>query len=123
MNHLKAYITGYALSLLLTLAPVYVLWMHEAADHAYPGHGVMIAAFVAAAVLQLLVQLYFFMHMGEERSPRYNFLALCFACVVVVILVGGTLWIMQELNARGHETHTSHTPFIEGVVTPQNSND
>lgn len=120
MTRLASYITGYALSVVLTMAPVYLLWMHEEADHAYPSHEVLFAAFVIAALLQLGVQLYFFLHLGEERSPRYNLMALCFALVVVGILVGGTLWIMHELKVRGH---VHHVPYIGGVITPQNSND
>lgn len=120
MTRLTSYIVGFVLSVVLTFAPIYLLWMHEVGAHAYPSHAVMYISFVAAALLQLLVQLYFFLHLGEERNPRYNLQALCFALIVVVILVGGTLWIMQELKVRGH---SEHQPFIHGVVTPQNSND
>ncbi len=120
MTRLTSYIVGFVFSIVLTFVPVSVLWMHEAADHQYPSHGVMFGTFVLAALLQLIVQLYFFLHLGEERKPRYNLQALAFALIIVVILVGGTLWIMQELKVRGH---SEHQPFINGVVTPQNSND
>ena len=120
MTRLTSYITGYVLSLVLTVVPVFLLWKHEAAGHVYPSHEVLFGVFIAAALIQLGVQLYFFLHLGEERSPRYNLMALVFALIVVAILVGGTLWIMQELKTRGH---MHHTPFIDGVVTPQNSND
>mgnify|MGYP001558750170 CR=1 FL=1 len=119
MTRLTAYITGFALSIVLTVLPLVLLWMHEAGGHAYPSHTMMYAAFVLFAVLQMGVQLYFFLHMGEEARPRFNLMALSFALIVVAIVVGGTLWIMDNLSRGQHE----QLPFIEGVVTPATSND
>lgn len=120
MTKFASYITGFVLSVVLTLLPVGLLRMHEASGHAVPSHELMFGAFVLFAVLQLGVQLYFFLHMGEEARPRWNVMALCFALVVVAILVGGTLWIMDNLS---HMQHQGELPFIEGVVTPATSND
>ncbi len=119
MTKLTAYIVGYVLSVALTLLPLGLLWMHEASGHTLPAHAAMFLAFVLCAVLQMLVQLYFFLHLGEEKRPRWNFMALCFALLTVGIVVGGTLWIMDNLS-HGQE---AHTPFIEGVITPATSND
>lgn len=120
MTRLYSYILGFVLSVVLTLVPLGALWLHEYVDHQYPSHGAMYGLFVLCALLQLFVQLYFFLHMGEERRPRLNLGALSLALVVVFILVGGTLWIMRELEVRGH---AASTPFIEGKVSPQTSND
>ncbi len=70
--------------------------------------------------VQMLVQLFFFLHMDEEAQPRWNMMALCFALLVVAIVVGGTLWIMSNLS---HGQHDTATPFIEGAITPAGSND
>ncbi len=80
----------------------------------------LLAAFVLFAVLQLVVQLYYFLHMSEEARPRWNLQVLCFALVVVAIVVGGTLWIMYNLS---HGQHEAQLPFIHDVVTPEGSND
>lgn len=127
MTKLTSYITGYVLSVALTLVPLGLLWMHEASGHIAPGHAAMYAVFVLCAVLQMLVQLYFFLHMGDEARPRWNLLALCFALLTVAIVVGGTLWIMDNLSHMQHQGNLpvpqSGVPFIEGVVTPATSND
>jgi cytochrome o ubiquinol oxidase operon protein cyoD len=120
MKKLTAYITGFVLSVVLTILPAVLLWMHEAAHHAFPTHEVMYAAFVLFAILQLCVQLSFFLHMDEEARPRLNLMALCFALLIVGIVVGGTLWIMENLS---HMQHGSQVPFIGGTITPQESND
>jgi cytochrome o ubiquinol oxidase subunit IV len=53
---------------------------------------------VTLAILQLVVQLMLFLHLGDEPKPRWNLLAFLFAVLVVAIVVGGTLWIMYELS-------------------------
>jgi cytochrome o ubiquinol oxidase operon protein cyoD len=50
------------------------------------------------AVGQLLVQLGLFLHMGSEPKPRWNLMATLFSLMVVIIVVGGSLWIMNNLN-------------------------
>lgn len=126
MTKLAAYILGFVLSVILTLLPLGLLWVHDGSGHTTPSHGVMYATFVLFAVLQLFVQLYFFLHMGEEARPRWNLMALCFALVIVAIVVGGTLWIMNNLS-RAQEGRLpvpeSRVPFIEGAITPAGSND
>ncbi len=119
MTKLTAYITGFVLSVGLTILPLVLLRAHELGGHAFPSHQVLFAAFVVFAILQLLVQLFFFLHMDEEARPRWNLMALCFALLVVAIVVGGTLWIMSNLS---HE-QGDHVMFIEGAITPAGSND
>lgn len=127
MKKLTAYILGFVMSVALTILPLILLWMHEAAHHAFPTHEVMYAAFVLFAILQLFVQLSFFLHLDEEARPRLNLVALCFALLVVGIVVGGTLWIMDNLSHMQHESAVpvpvSGVPFINGTITPQESAD
>lgn len=120
MTKLTAYISGFVLSVVLTVLPLILLWMHEAGGHTFPTHTMLFAAFVVFAVLQMFVQLSFFLHMEDEARPRWNLMALCFALLVVAIVVGGSLWIMRTVSHGQHETDV---PFIHGSVTPQGSND
>jgi len=50
-----------------------------------------------AAITQVVVH---FLHVALKPSPQNKLIALCFAGVVLLILVGGTLWIMFDLNYR-----------------------
>lgn len=115
MTHAARYMTGFALSILLTLIPAGLLWAHMAGYGAAPA--VLYAAFVACAVAQLVVQLYFFLHMGEEPRPRWRSMALYLGLFFALVLAGGTLWIMEHL------THEEQLPFTNGVVSPQNARD
>ncbi|MGV2788375.1 cytochrome o ubiquinol oxidase subunit IV, partial [Clostridium perfringens] len=47
-----------------------------------------------AAVLQLMVQLLFFMHLREENKPRYNLISLVLGLVILLVIVAGSMWIM-----------------------------
>jgi len=68
------------------------------------------------ALVQLVVQLVLFLHVGQEEKPRFNLLALSFGLITVVILVGGTLWIMQNLMHMQHVA--APNIFEEENITP-----
>lgn len=64
-------------------------------------HGsLLIAALVVMAAVQLYIQLFLFLHLGEEEHPRWRLTAFLFMLMVVGILVFGTLWIMKSLDYR-----------------------
>ena len=53
-----------------------------------------------AAVAQILVHLHYFLHLDTSSAARWNVLALVFTVLIMVLFVGGTLWIMSNLNYR-----------------------
>lgn len=94
------YIIGFALSVVLTASAFLLVHTHVAHHHQYPSDNFMMTALPILAVVQLFVQLIFFLHLGRESKPRWNAAALAFALTVVLILVVGSLWIMSNLNYR-----------------------
>jgi cytochrome o ubiquinol oxidase operon protein cyoD len=120
MTTLTKYILGFVLSIVFTLIAFAVVEQHVRSDHAFPSHEVALLLLIVLAILQLGVQLILFLHLGHEEKPRWNLLAFIFAIIVVVILVGGTLWIMHNLES-GHEAGSAS--FINGQITPQTEND
>lgn len=90
---LKLYLIGLVLCLILTCASFGVVAYHPVAGK---------AAFICLSVLaiaQLFVQVIFFLRLNTNTpEARWNVLSFVFAIFVVVILVGGTLWIMYNLN-------------------------
>lgn len=88
----KAYITGYILSVILTIIAFGLVMV------AHLPKKILIADILGLAIVQLFVQLYFFLHLGREQKPYWNALVFLFAVGVVVIIVGGSLWIMNNLN-------------------------
>ncbi|HUD05648.1 MAG TPA: cytochrome o ubiquinol oxidase subunit IV [Candidatus Saccharimonadales bacterium] len=92
---LKSYVTGFALSIVLTVT-AYLL----VKNHGYVNRDKIIAAIVGLALTQFVVQLIFFLHLGKETKPRWKLFIFGFMVLVVLILVFGSLWIMDNLNYR-----------------------
>lgn len=106
-GNLAMYIAGYLLSLGLTGTAFWLTHKHLQSHHASPSDGFMLVALAILAITQLFVQLIFFLHLDRESKPRWNSLVLAFAATVVVILVGGSIWIMTNLGY--HHPHDAHT--------------
>ena len=96
---LKRYVTGFVLSLALTAVSFGAVWLHYYNHHLWPTHHELFIWILALAVVQLAVQIVFFLHVGR-RSGALNLVVFGFAAVLVAIAVGGSLWIMTSLNAR-----------------------
>jgi len=113
MKSLNAYILGFVLSIGFTLV---AFWTVGAGFGAGMGVGIL----VVLAVLQLLVQLILFLHLGREPKPRWNLIAFFFALFVVVVIVGGSLWIMNNVN---HEQLGSYNVFEKENIPAPNHED
>jgi cytochrome o ubiquinol oxidase operon protein cyoD len=51
-------------------------------------------------VVQILVHLRYFLHLDLTTTPRENIVAIVFAAILIFIMVGGSLWIMLDLQQR-----------------------
>ena len=91
---LRSYLIGFGLALLLTAVPFGLV-----AFELLPRTATLIAIFVAA-IVQILVHLRYFLHLDFNETPRENLLAIAFAALLILIMIGGSLWIMFDLNAR-----------------------
>lgn len=88
------YLVGFALALVLTAIPFGLV-----AAEVLP-RSQALAVIAAAAAAQVLVHLRFFLHLGFSSTPRENLLAIAFAAVLIVIMLGGSFWIMFDLHHR-----------------------
>jgi cytochrome o ubiquinol oxidase operon protein cyoD len=89
---LSSYVVGFVLSLYLTVM-VYIAVVHQLFTRR-----VLLFVLPISALLQFVVQLVFFLHIGRELKPRWKLLAFCFMLLIVIILVAGSIWIMANLN-------------------------
>ena len=91
---LRSYLTGFVLALILTAIP-FALVMSGAWSP-----GATLAGIFVAGLVQVLVHLYYFLHLDTTSAARWNVLAMIFTLLIMVLFVGGTLWIMYTLNYR-----------------------
>lgn len=91
---LRAYIAGFALSIALTLAA------YGVAQARHGSVGTAVALVCILAVVQFVVQVVFFLHIGHERRPRWRMAAVAIMLLFVGIVVFGSWWIMHNLEGR-----------------------
>jgi cytochrome o ubiquinol oxidase operon protein cyoD len=91
---MSSYMLGFFLSLALTVAS---FWVIMAA--AVPP-SVMLVAIVALCVIQLLVQLAYFLHIGTAPDQRENTAIFVCTGLLIVIIVAGSLWVMHNANVN-----------------------
>jgi cytochrome o ubiquinol oxidase operon protein cyoD len=89
-----AYLIGYALSLGLTLVAFVLTILHV-----FPYDDALVVL-VILALIQFGVQAQCFLHLGSESASREKLMIFAGACLVILILVSGSLWIMFTLNSR-----------------------
>ena len=87
---LLSYAVGFALSIILTAIPFSLAMGHRLARAA------LVVSIIAFAVAQILVHLVFFLHLNS--SGKWNRVALAYVALLLLILVGGSVWIMYHLN-------------------------
>jgi cytochrome o ubiquinol oxidase operon protein cyoD len=94
----KSYIVGFIFSVLLTVVP---FWM--VMNPGESSYTTILYVVIGMAMLQILVQLVYFLHMNGSSESSWNTLAFVFTVLIIAILVVGSLWIMFHLNTNmGH---------------------
>ncbi len=88
----KSYITGFIISIVLTLAAYFAVVDLRMSATA------ILAIILALAVVQLVVQMFFFLHVAEQPGRSWKLTVFGSTLVLVLIIVIGSLWIMNHLN-------------------------
>jgi cytochrome o ubiquinol oxidase operon protein cyoD len=89
-----SYASGFLLSLALTAVAFWLVM-----NGTFPRRTVLFGI-VAAAVMQILVHLHYFLHLDTSSEARWNVLAILFALLIMILFVGGSIWIMINLSYR-----------------------
>jgi cytochrome o ubiquinol oxidase operon protein cyoD len=91
---LKTYLFGFGASLLLTLTAYLMV------DHHIASTSLLVCVVIILALTQFFVQIYYFLHLGAETKPRWKLVVFIFMVSVVLIIVFGSIWIIDNLNNR-----------------------
>lgn len=89
---LTKYAIGFIVSLVLTFTAYFIV-----SNSYLEGMSAMIAVGVLA-FSQMVIQLIFFLHLGEESKPRIKTFSFISMSIILLIIVVGSLWIMSHLN-------------------------
>lgn len=83
---------GFVFSLILTAAAYRIVNYHHLSNT------VLVTTIIVLGCAQAILQLIFFLHVGLEAKPHWNTTMLLFMIFLMVILVGGSIWIMHHLG-------------------------
>ena len=86
------YVVGLGLAILLTATSFFVAGTDLVWQPSIP------VAIVVLAIAQMGVHLVFFLHITTGADNTNNVLALAFGMLIVFLVIGGSLWIMANLN-------------------------
>ena len=90
----QGYLVGYVAAALLTIGA----FSAAQTDALTPASA--IAAIIVLAIGQMLVHLIFFLHISTTPNQRTNILAFAITMLIVLLIVGGSLWIMSHLESN-----------------------
>jgi cytochrome o ubiquinol oxidase operon protein cyoD len=90
---LRGYLIGFAAAAILTAVPFWIVM-----TGAIPNPVAASAILILLAVAQILVHTFAFLHVNARAQGGWTLIAYVFTAVLVVITIGGSLWIMYHLN-------------------------
>ncbi|MDF1796782.1 MAG: cytochrome o ubiquinol oxidase subunit IV [Coxiellaceae bacterium] len=88
------YIVGFLGSLFLTIIAFFAV-----GNRIFDDAGLYIAVSVLA-VIQLYVQVIFFLRVNAGKQSRLNLLSFLFTILIIVVILSGSIWIMYNLNVN-----------------------
>jgi len=103
---LVSYAIGFVSAVVLTLVAYFAIMSHW-----FTGL-LQIGVIMGLAVIQLIVQLVFFLHLGREKGSRWKVASFFFMLLVLVVIVFGSLWIMYSLNYNMQMTPEQMDQFM-----------
>ena len=91
---MKSYFIGFVISIALTLIAYFAVVNNSFEIN------ILVALVISLAVMQLVVQLLFFLHLLEGKPSERGWRTIIFISTISIILViiVGSLWIMNNLN-------------------------
>jgi len=92
---LRGYLTGFVLAAILTVIPFWLVM-----GHVFASAAVTIVLVLGLAAVQIVVHMVYFLHLNTRSESGWNMLALIFTLVLVVIVLGASIWVMYNENAN-----------------------
>ena len=102
----RSFWIGSILAIVLTAIPFWLV-MTGALD----GQATAILIF-ALAFLQIVVHVVCFLHLDTRSEGGWTLLAFLFTTVIVVVTIGGSIWIMYHLNTNMMPMPTDAMPHM-----------
>ncbi|MDR4307151.1 cytochrome o ubiquinol oxidase subunit IV [Chelatococcus sambhunathii] len=103
----RGYRIGSALAIILTVIP---FWLVMSGGLSNPA--VTAAIIFALALVQIVVHVVSFLHLDTRSEGGWTLLAFLFTVVIVVVTIGGSIWVMYHLNANMMPMPNGAVPIV-----------
>lgn len=118
-NVMMRYLSGFILSVALTIGAFLLVYAYRSSDGELFARGVLFGVVGIFAVMQVAVQAVYFLHLSSDERTKWTRYAVIFAVAVALIIIVGSLWIMQNLNYNMMPEHTTkYMSQEEGITRP-----
>jgi cytochrome o ubiquinol oxidase operon protein cyoD len=107
---LTPYVVGFVLSLVFTFIPYYLVVNKTLAGD------MLLAAILGFAMLQLVVQVVFFLHLGREKKPHFNLIFLIATIATIMGIVAASIWIMDHLHYNMSPTDVTNKVVSDEAI-------
>lgn len=91
----RSYLTGFVLAAVLTVIPFWLVMGHVISSPV-----VTAALVLGLAAVQIVVHVVYFLHLDTRSENGWNMLAFIFTAVLVLIVLGASIWVMYHENAN-----------------------
>ncbi|MET0705418.1 MAG: cytochrome o ubiquinol oxidase subunit IV [Tardiphaga sp.] len=91
----RDYMVGFALSVVLTAIPFWLVMSGVIQSKTVTGFLVM-----GFALVQIVVHMVYFLHMNSKSEGGWTVMAMLFTIVIIAITLSGSLWVMYHLNTN-----------------------
>jgi cytochrome o ubiquinol oxidase operon protein cyoD len=89
---MSSYVIGFILSLVFTIIPYYIV-----VNKSITGNS-LTAAILGFAVLQMIIQITFFLHLGRGPKPKWNLFFFMSTVGIILFIVTASILIMNHLH-------------------------
>lgn len=90
----RSYLTGFLAAILLSAVPFALVWTGVLPRIA------TLAVIGVLALIQVVVQIRYFLHIDLSRQKREDLQLILFSTLVLIIVGGGTVWVLSNLGHR-----------------------
>lgn len=104
-NSLRNYLIGFVLSVILTAIPFGLVMFSTMS------RGTIVPIVVLMGVVQVVVHVFYFLHLDTSAEERWNVSAFVFTLLLTGIVVVGSIWIMHNAN-----TNMQHPMGSEAII-------
>lgn len=112
----KPYLVGFLISIILTLAAYYLVTLIINGSAIF-STAIVLYTIMAFAFVQLVVQLYFFLHLGREPKYNWNLFFFISTAGVIFLMITASIWIMNHLNYNMMANPTEMMNYIKSQNT------